>query len=475
MTNNLVTGAALIAAATLLTPSQAIAKKSSGERPNIIVVLLDDLGSGDVGFNGCKDIPTPNINRVAEQGAMCTDAYISAPYSGPSRAGILTGRYQQRCGAEGNTDIRTVEDLDLHRGVPTSEVLISEVLKEQGYSTACIGKWHLGEHPDEWPQKQGFDYFYGFAGGGYSYWGERNKNKPYCIQENGKEIIATNKTYITDDFSDKTVDFINKNAKSDTPFFVYLAYNAPHSGLNAPQRYLDRTTHIANPERSIYGAMIIAVDDGLGKIWSTLEQNKIEDNTIVIFLSDNGGASHLYSMNYPRRARKGNMYDGGTKTPFAICWPGHIKAGQVYDKTVSSLNIFPTVATAAGVDVSKLEKQLDGVDMIPYLNGKNKSVPNEKLYWRVWGGKEYAMRSGDYKIVKPYFQENIELYNLKSDPYEIYDIAAQNPEIVKNLSKDYQKWSDSMMEPRWLDKHGPNLDRDHETWVETRRKASGNR
>ncbi|MFI3269970.1 MAG: sulfatase-like hydrolase/transferase [Rikenellaceae bacterium] len=472
MKRELLTSAALLCTAATLSPSEATAKKSE-TKPNVIVVLLDDLGSGDVGFNGCKDILTPNIDRIAQQGVKCSDAYISAPYSGPSRAGILTGRYQQRCGVEGNSDIRTVEDLEMRRGVNQEEVLLSEVLKPQGYRTAAIGKWHLGEHPSQWPQEQGFDYFYGFSGGGYSYWGERNKNKPYCIQENGTEIMPTKTTYITDDFSNKAVEFIDKSAKAKEPFFVYLAYNAPHSGLNAPQRYLDRTQHIANPERSIYGAMIIAVDDGVGKIWETLERNGIEDDTIVIFLSDNGGASHLYSINYPRRARKGNMFDGGTKTPFAMCWGKNIKAGSEYNKTISSLNIYATVAAAAGV--TEFAKPLDGVDMMPYFSGKNKGVPNEKLYWRVWGGMEYAMRDGDYKIVKQYFSDTIELYNLKTDPYEITNIAAANPAIVKRMSADYEKWSSEMMEPRWLDKHGPNLERDHETWVKTRTKANGNR
>ncbi len=472
MKRELITGAAIVTSAMVMSPQEVSAKKSE-TKPNVIVVLVDDLGAGDVGFYGCKDIPTPNIDRIANQGVKFTDAYVSAPYSGPSRAGLLTGRYQQRCGVEGNSDIRTVEDLEMRRGVNQEEVLISEVLEQQGYRTAAIGKWHLGEHPSQWPQEQGFDYFYGFAGGGYSYWGERNKNKPYCIQENGTEIMPTKTTYITDDFSTKAVDFINESAEAKEPFFVYLAYNAPHVGLSAPRKYLERTTHIANPERSIYGAMIIAVDDGVGRIWESLEEHGIEDNTMVIFLSDNGGSSFTYSMNYPRRARKGNMYDGGTKTPFAMCWGDKIKGGKVYDKTVSSLNIYPTIAAAAGA--TEFEKPLDGVDVIPYLNGKKKGVPNEKLYWRVWGGMEYAMRDGDYKIVKNYFSDNIELYDLKNDPYEIYNIAAQHPDIVARMGGEYNAWSSELMDPRWLDKHGPNLERDHETWLQTREKASGNR
>ena len=472
MKQTFLAGVSSVGALSMLAP-QMVQAKEVAEKPNIIVVLLDDLGSGDVGFNGCQDIPTPNIDRIAKQGVRFTNAYISAPYSGPSRAGLLMGRYQQRCGAEGNTDVRTMEEVEQRRGVPPSEFLVSEALKTQGYKTAAIGKWHLGDHKSMWPQEQGFDYFYGFAGGGYSYWGERNANKPYWIQENGVEIMPTKETYITDDFSDKAVDFISKHAKD--PFFVYLAYNAPHAGLSAPKRYLDRTTHIANPERSIYGAMIIAVDDGLGRIWKTLEEQGIEDNTIVIFLSDNGGASFSYSINYPRRARKGRMYDGGTKTPMALCWGKHIKAGSVYDKTVSSLNIFPTVAAAAGVDIEALDKKLDGVDMMPYIKGENKGTPNGKLYWRVAGGMEYAMQSGDFKIVKNYYNEALELYNLKEDPTEVRDIAAENPRLVAEMQADYMKWSNEMMPPAWLDKHAPNLKKDHEAWLNIRQKASGNR
>ena len=465
-------GVSTMGALALMTP-QTISAKKAEQKPNIIVVLLDDLGSGDVGFNGCKDILTPNIDRIAKQGVKFTNAYITAPYSGPSRAGLLTGRYQQRCGAEGNTDNRSEEDMKERRGVPCSEFLMSEALKTQGYKTAAIGKWHLGEDESMWPQKQGFDYFYGFAGGGYSYWGERSPKKFDWMQENGVEIMPTKTTYITDDFSDKAVEFINKNAEN--PFFVYLAYNAPHAGLSAPQRYLERTKHIANPERSIYGAMILAVDDGVGKIWKTLEDKGIEENTILIFLSDNGGASYSYSYNYPRRARKGQMYDGGTKTPFAMCWGKKLKAGSVYDKTISSLNIYPTVAVAAGVDISSLEKKLDGVDMMPYLRGEKKGTPNSKLYWRVWGGKEYAMRSGDYKMVKNHQYDEPELYNLKEDPTETHNIAAENKALVAQMHKEYLLWSSELMAPAWLDNHGPNLEKDYENWVKIRKRASGNR
>ncbi len=457
---------ALLSQSCMTTPST-----TDGDKPNIIVILLDDLGSGDVSFNGCVDILTPNIDRIANEGAKCTSAYITAPYSGPSRAGMLTGRYQQRCGVDGNTQSyeKSVEE---KRGVLPEEVLLSETLKEQGYATAAIGKWHLGDHVDLWPQNQGFDYFYGFSGGGLSYWGQPDKTGINYMQENGVKIEPTKQTYITDDFSDKAVEFIDKNVEN--PFFIYLAYNAPHEGICAPQRYLDRTTHINNPLRSVYGAMVLAVDDGVGKIWEALERNKIADNTILIFLSDNGGARYDYTLNFPYRARKGNMYDGGTKTPFAIYWKDRIKAGTVYDKTISSLNIFATAATAAGCDVSKAEKPIDGVDLIPYLNGSNKSEPNPLLFWRVSGGQEWAVRKGDYKLVKCYHSEP-ELYNMVEDPSEVFDIAAQNPQLVAELKTDYQSWNSELKNPRWEDGHMPNLIKDHEAWVKYRKQKSGNR
>lgn len=453
------------------TAGQGETKNHVGEKPNVIVVLVDDLGSGDVGFNGCVDIPTPNIDRIAAEGANCTNAYISAPYSGPSRAGLLTGRYQQRCGVDGNTEdfVKSVEE---RRGVLPEEVLMSETLKEQGYATCAIGKWHLGDNEELWPQNQGFDYFYGFSGGGHDYWGRNSANGINFIQENGRKIEPTDQTYITDDFSDKAVDFINDN--SDNPFFIYLAYNAPHAGLSAPKRYLDRTTHIHNAERSVYGAMIVAVDDGVGRVWEALEKNGIEDNTIVIFLSDNGGAQYEYAINYPRRARKGTMYDGGTKTPFAIYWKDHIEAGMKYDKTVSSLDIFATAVTAAGYDVTKAKNKLDGVDLIPYLNGSNSETPNPLLFWRVVGGEEWAVRKDDYKLVKRYNDEP-ELYNLANDPYEVYNIAAENPTIVADLNKEYAGWSAELPEPRWADKHMPNQVKDYENWIDFRQKHSGNR
>ncbi len=472
MSKLLLVGSAALAVAATATPALAKSAKQA-ERPNVIVVLVDDLGSTDVSFNGCPDIYTPNIDRIAAEGVNCTDAYISAPYSGPSRCGLMTGRYQQRFGAEGNVEGRE-ESIKKRLGVLESEVLLSELLKEHDYNTCAIGKWHLGDHPDLWPNQQGFDYWYGFSGGGHNFWGQPQKDGA-VIMENGKEVKCNKNTYITDDFTQKAVDFIDNNAEKEDPFFIYLAYNAPHAPLQAPKKYLDRTKHIYHAERSVYAAMILAVDDGMGRVWDALERTGVEDNTMVIFLSDNGGASMTIAHNAPRRAYKGNMFDGGIRTPFAMYWKGHIKPGTVYDKTISSLDIYATVATQAGADISKCKNPLDGTDLIPYLRGKNKSNPHDALFWRVCGGMEYAMRKGDYKLVKTWAQDEHMLFNITEDEIEQFDIAAQHPDLVKEMIAEYKEWDAQMMEPRWADLHKDHQILDFNKWEDYRKKASGNR
>lgn len=446
----------------------------SNEKPNVIIVLLDDLGSMDVGFGGSLDIKTPHIDRIANEGVNCSEAYISAPYSGPSRCGIMSGRYQQRFGAEGNLgDDSVVKQL----GVPLTETLMSNVMQEQGYATCAIGKWHLGDHESRLPHNRGFDYFYGFSGGGHSFWGAPIKNSDYkYVQRNGELVLPTKTTYLTDEFSREAVEFIDKTSKTDNPFYIYLAYNAPHAPLQAPQRYLDRTKHIHNAQRSVYAAMVLAVDDGIGQIWEALERNNQLDNTMIIFLSDNGGTGDPgRAMNYPRRAFKGNMFDGGIRTPFAIYWKGRLQAGTTYDKTISSLDIFPTVVTAAGFDPANNKNPLDGVDLVPYLTGKKSSNPHKSLCWRVCGGMEYAIRMGDYKLVKTYYQDDYMLFNLKEDPIEMTDIAACNGELVKKMAAEYMKWNSEMLTPSWEDNHAPHQIKDHEDWELYRKKASGGR
>ncbi len=461
------------ASTTIVSCGNTAQEPQSTDKPNVIVVLLDDLGSRDVGFTGCVDIPTPNIDRIANEGAYCTEAYISAPYSGPSRCGLMTGRYQQRFGAEGNAEGDSVGE---KQGVPETEVLMGQVMKDQGYNTCAIGKWHLGDHPDLWPNKRGFDYFYGFSGGNFSFWGGMTDNVSGFVQENGVPVPKEETYYLTDDFTDKAVDFIQKNESTGEPFYMYLAYNAPHAPLQAPQKYLDRTQHIYNAQRSVYAAMILAVDDGLGRIWSELERQGIDDDTMIIFLSDNGGTGDAgRTSNLPHRSFKGNMFDGGIRTPFAIYWKGRIAPGTTYDRTISSLDIFPTVTAAAGFDPADNKNPLDGVNLIPYLRGEKSGEPHDFLCWRVCGGLEYAVRKGDYKLVKTHYSDDYMLFNVREDQIEMNDIAADNEQLVSEMAADYESWNSQLMAPRWVDAHEPHQRMDHEAWAKFRKQASGGR
>ncbi len=452
-----------------LVAATGAASAQQAQRPNVIVILADDLGSTDVGFGGCLDIPTPNIDRIAHEGANCTNAYISAPYSGPSRCGLMTGRYQQRFGVDGN--IESIEDSrNEKQGVPLSEKMLLELMQDNGYKTAAIGKWHMGDHEDLKPHSRGTDYSYGFSKGGFNYWGMPEKDG-CLIEENGKPVNPSTIDYLTDSFSEKAVDFIEEQAKSDNPFFVYLAYNAPHAPMQATEKYLKRTEHIYNSWRSIYAAMILSMDDGVGMIWDKLEELNIDNNTMIIFLSDNGGTN--LAMNYPLRAFKGNMFDGGIRTPFAIYYKGMINSNTTYSNVISSLDIFPTVAAAAGIDTDKACKKrpLDGVNLIPYINGENDAKPHDKLFWRVCGGMEYAVRQGDYKLVKRHDQDEFMLFNLVKDPIEMYDIAAENPALVDRMKSEYDSWESEMMDPRWEDLHAPHQVEDLKAWKKARQNA----
>jgi len=463
-----------------VSPAPLFAKnEQKSKKPNVVIILMDDLGSSDVSFGGCRDYRTPNIDKIAQNGVQCTNAYISSPYSGPSRCGLNTGRYEQRFGAEMNLGTEATNEKGEALGVPLDEMMLSELMHNNGYTTCGLGKWHMGDDKSLWPNNRGFDYFYGFSCGHFNYWGIRmNANKKKFprsvdkyIQENGVEVPASKTTYLTDDFTDKAVDFINENANGDKPMYMYVAYNAPHGPFQAPQKYLDRTKHIFNAHRSIYAAMVLAADDGVGRIEQALEENGVLDNTLIIFLSDNGGTAD--AMNYPRRAFKGNMFDGGIYTPFAMSWPGHIKAGTKYDKVISSLDIFPTVAEAAGVDVKKqCPKPLDGVSLLPYINGENEGEPNHKLFWRTAGKFEYAARIGDYKLVKRYYTDKFMLFNLREDPIEEHDIADQHPDLVKKMAEEYEKWDAQMIAPRWKDDHRLHQEQDYEAWFKARKQAT---
>jgi len=422
------------------------------EKPNVIVILTDDQGYADVGFNGCKDIPTPNIDRIANNGVRFTNGYVTYAVCGPSRAGIITGRYQDRFGFGRNP---LCAPQDTIQGLPSTEETLAKALSRSGYTSIALGKWHLGAHKSQYPLRRGFDEFYGFLSGGHKYFPENwtldditeikaqfDAYNTRLMRDNGR---VYEKEYLTDALSREAVSFIER--KADTPFFMYLAYNAPHAPLQATEKYLKRFSHIKNKKRRIYAAMVSAVDDGVGRVLDKLEELDISDNTLVFFLSDNGGPERKNgSDNGILRDGKGSLYEGGIHVPFAVQWPGHIPVGQVYEKSVSSLDIFATaVAYAKAIPKNKL----DGVNLVPYINGKKEGEPHKQLFWRKYDQKDFAIRSGNHKLVK-YKSDTAEIYNLKEDISESNSLALTEANHYSELKSEYQFWEDVMKDPVFL-------------------------
>ena len=319
-------------------------KLSDNNRPNIVVILADDLGYADVGYNGCKDIPTPNIDALAKSGVIFSNGYVTAAVCSPTRAALITGRYQQRFGSEFIPGGR-LRAKDAKEGVPLTETFISTRLKKLGYATACFGKWHLGGESgdqDLFPLNRGFEEFFGFLEGAALYIDPQNKEKKYM---RGNDIIAMEEAYYTDAITRESVSFIERN--KDKPFFLYVPYNAVHAPLQATDEYLKLFDTIKNPRRRLLAAMNFAMDKGIGEITKTLQKNDLEENTLIFFLSDNGGKpDDNYSSNLPLRGEKTQYYEGGIRVPFAVKWKNHFPENMVYDKPVSALDIVPTIFAA---------------------------------------------------------------------------------------------------------------------------------
>lgn len=423
----------------------------NSKKPNIIIILVDDLGYADVGFNGCKDIPTPNIDRIANNGVKFTNGYVCYSVCGPSRAGLLTGRYPQRFGYERNPQYRPQ---DPNMGLPKTESTLAETLKKVGYTSGIIGKWHQGAEISNHPLTRGFNEFFGHLGGGHRYFPEDLIIKDSYSVDNDegmsyKTWIMRNhqpiqtKKYLTEEFSEEAVRFVEKHQKK--PFFLYLAYNAPHSPLQATQKYLDRFPGIVNKKRKTYAAMVSAVDDGVGLLLDKLESLDLDKNTLVYFLSDNGGPEQSNgSDNGVLREGKSSVYEGGYRVPFAMQWKGTVKPG-VYDNAISSLDIFATIAELSKTPIKK-DKPLDGVNLIPYITGKNIGLPHETIYLRKFDEKSYSVRHKDLKLVLK--KDGIpQLYNLTKDVGEQNDIAQQYPEEVKKIEAIRKEWDSQLIDP----------------------------
>lgn len=434
----------------ILLVSAITAFGSPASSPNLIIILTDDQGYHDVGFNGCKDIPTPNLDSIVSNGVRFTSGYVSSSVSSASRAALLTGRYQERFGYERDTPWQPNNP---DAGLPSTETTLAEALGKVGYATGMIGKWHLGSSQAKRPLKRGFNEFFGFLGAGHRYFPEdltmdqthqaKNDDDSWrlWIMRNDELVKTTN--YLTDEFSDEAVSFIARH--KEKPFFVFLSYNAPHAPLQATEKYLNRFPKIIGIHRRTYAAMMSAVDDGVGSIITELRKDGLEEQTLLVYLSITSGALDANSSdNYPLRSSKNFPWEGGWRVPFAMQWAGHLPKGLVYNHPVLSLDIFATITSLANVPASA-ERQLDGVNLVPYLTGQKAGAPHDAIYLRLSERSGYAVRSGEYKLVVPAKGEAAEVFNLTSNLAESKNLAETQPELVRELENKYAAWNAQMM------------------------------
>jgi arylsulfatase A-like enzyme len=436
---------ALIASACLPSPARAASADGSA-RPNILLIVGDDMGYADVGFHGCKDIPTPNLDALAASGVRFTNGYVSGPYCSPTRAGLMTGRYQTRFGHEFNPGGS--------QGLPLTETTIADRLKAAGYATGLVGKWHLGALPELHPQKRGFDEFFGFLGGAHSYVAAAGILR-------GTEPVP-GLDYTTDAFGREAVAFIERHRAGPAPWFLYLAFNAVHTPMQATDDRLAKFPGVADTQRRTYDAMMLAMDDAVGRVRRTLADAGLDRSTLVAFISDNGGptmpgTTQNGSNNAPLRGSKRTTLEGGIRVPFLVSWPGRLKPA-VYEQPVIQLDLTATALAAAGVD-AKPEWKLDGVDLLPFLDGRKTGPPHDALYWRF--GAQMAVRAGDWKLVR--YDSNADtrtgtrsqpatparLYHLSDDAGETRDQADTNPDKVKELQVLWDAWNATLVKPLW--------------------------
>lgn len=411
-------------------------QKSESKLPNIIVILIDDAGYADFGFMGSKDLQTPNLDMLAKSSVVFSDAHVSASVCSPSRAGLLTGKYQQRFGYECNEG-------EGYTGMDTAQVMLPKLLKSQGYTTAAFGKWHVGFNVNQHPLAKGFDYYYGFLSGGRSYFYQPNKDdrtgSKNALIENHQQVSFDG--YLTDVLGNKAVNYIQQN--KEQPFFMYWAPNAVHTPMEASEADMQK---FANHPRQKLAAMTFALDRAVGNIINELKRQGIFENTLIFFLSDNGGANNNQSTNYPLKGFKGNKFEAGHRIPFLISWPKQLQH-QKYSGLSSSLDIFPTVLEAAGVN--KLHaKGLDGVSLLPFLKGKKTTAPHELLVWRK--DAEAAVRYRQFKLIQVKGLED-RLYNLDTDLGETKDLRSAEPAVYLNLKTQLLNWEKSKMKPLWTE------------------------
>ena len=456
---------------------------AQARQPNIVLLIADDLGYGELGCQGNPQIPTPHIDQIASSGVRFTQGYVTAPFCSASRAGFMTGRYQGRFGYDFNPI--GAQNEKPTAGLPPSEKTIAQMLHDIGYATALLGKWHLGGTAAYHPLRRGFDEFFGFTHEGHYFvpppyqgvttmlrrralpWGAQGR----WISPDGKLVLSTHMghdepaydannpivrnsqpvgedEYLTDALTREAVDFIQRNRAR--PFFLCVAYNAVHSPLQGQDRYMDRFHTIEDIHRRIFAAMLANLDDSVGAVMEKLKDEELLENTWVVFLSDNGGPTReLTSSNMPLRGEKGSLYEGGIRVPMVWQWKGQLPPGVVYDRPVISLDVAATAVAISGAHVPNSVK-LDGANLLPFLKGTLRGQPHERLFWRV--GRRAAIRQGDWKAVRNSRSEagQWELYHLKEDLRESEDLAGVQPDRLKKLQTQWQSLDATMAAPvRW--------------------------
>ena len=411
--------------------------------PNIIIILADDAGYSDFGFMGSDEIKTPNLDQLAFDGVTFNNAYVSASVCSPSRAGLLSGMYQQRFGHECNLDS------DVNNSFDPNQITIAEALKTEGYNTGLIGKWHLGDKTQNHPLKNGFDYFWGFISGARNYFYDPNEEFRNSIRNVVENYTQTKfDGYLTDVLGDKAIGFINKNHQSKTPFFLFLSFNAPHTPMHAKDDVLEKFKD--NP-RQVYASMMWSMDEAIGNVVEALKENDQYDNTIIYFLSDNGAAMSNDASPFPFKGWKGNQYEGGIKTPMIMTWKNKIKSNTKFDGFISALDIFKT-----SLEVSNVNKEYminaDGKNIMNYLNNNN--IKNENLFWRK--DKMATVRSGDYKLIRLNDTSTV-LYNIKKNYFEDFDLKINEPKVHDSLLKVLSSWENTLIDPNWIENKNWNI------------------
>ena len=404
------------------------------KRPNIVVILADDQGYADVSYHDHpEEVHTPHIDALARSGVRMTNGYASAFVCAPTRAGLMTGRYQQRFGFYTASDSRA--------GMPVDEITLADLLKGAGYKTGMFGKWHLGLTPEFHPNNRGFDAFYGFLGhGGHDYFDLSYKeDSAHNAMYRNQEII-NDTGYLTDNLAREAVGFIEQN--KEDPFFLYLPFNAVHAPLQAPEEDV-KQFDTGDEKRNILMGMLKRMDLAVGEVVKALKQNKVWENTLIFYFSDNGGARATNANNAPLRGYKQQVYEGGLRVPFFVSWPGHLEAGGECDVPVICMDVLPTVCAAVGISLPE-DRIYDGKNMLPALAGKTSDPLHDALYWDGDSGT-WAIREGKWKLTFSRTQK-LELYDLDADIGEQNDLADQNPELVQKLQDKFKVWRSQMGE-----------------------------